>query len=808
MKISYNWLKQFLRVDWDAEKTGELLTDLGLEVEGIEVVESIKGSLKGIVVGEVLTCIQHPNADRLKITTVAIGGESILQIVCGAPNVAAGQKVPVAKIGTLLYDDKGESFKIKKGKIRGEESHGMICAEDELGLGQSHDGIMVLDSGLKVGTPCAEVFEIESDEVFEIGLTPNRADAMSHYGVARDLRAGMIQQGTQLELLSPSVGDFHVDTRSLRIDVEVEDKDLAPRYCGITISGIKVNESPSWLQNRLKAIGLTPKNNIIDATNYVLHDLGQPLHAFDASKIKGNKIVVKTLDAGTKFTTLDNVERVVHQDDIMICDGESNPLCIAGVFGGIDSGVTENTTKIFLESAYFNPVSIRKTAKRHALNTDASFRFERGIDPNFTEYALKRAALLIVEIAGGKKSSDVSDFYPEKIEDFEVRLSYERLNRLIGDEIPKEIVKNIIASLDIKLNSETDGGLGLIVPSYRVDVQREVDVIEEILRVYGYNNIKYSHKLNSSISFDDFDGVKIENIISTQLISQGFNETMSNSLTKASYISMSENLNSDHDVAMLNPLSSDLGVLRQSLIFSGLESISYNINRRNSSIKIFESGKTYHKYETGYTEQKHLTLFVSGKRTKDSWITASNPSDFFYLKGVVSTVFAKLGITKVKTSPTKNDVFSEGITVSLGKIKLVDIGVVKKSILKEFGIKQEVLFADFNFDNLLKVAGRKNFNVKELAKYPEVKRDLALLLDDKVTFAEIFAIANQTEKSLLKSVDLFDVYQGDKLPKDKKSYAVSFVLQDENKTLNDKQIDKVMQKMQQSLEKNLGAALR
>jgi phenylalanyl-tRNA synthetase beta chain len=808
MKISYNWLKQFLRVDWDAEKTGELLTDLGLEVEGIEVVESIKGSLKGIVVGEVLTCIQHPNADRLKITTVAIGGESILQIVCGAPNVAAGQKVPVATIGTLLYDDKGESFKIKKGKIRGEESHGMICAEDELGLGQSHDGIMVLDSGLKVGTPCAEVFEIESDEVFEIGLTPNRADAMSHYGVARDLRAGMIQQGTQLELLSPSVGDFHVDTRSLRIDVEVEDKDLAPRYCGITISGIKVNESPSWLQNRLKAIGLTPKNNIIDATNYVLHDLGQPLHAFDASKIKGNKIVVKTLDAGTKFTTLDNVERVLHQDDIMICDGESNPLCIAGVFGGIDSGVTENTTKIFLESAYFNPVSIRKTAKRHALNTDASFRFERGIDPNFTEYALKRAALLIVEIAGGKKSSDVSDFYPEKIEDFEVRLSYERLNRLIGDEIPKEIVKNIIASLDIKLNSETDGGLGLIVPSYRVDVQREVDVIEEILRVYGYNNIKYSHKLNSSISFDDFDGVKIENIISTQLISQGFNETMSNSLTKASYISMSENLNSDHDVAMLNPLSSDLGVLRQSLIFSGLESISYNINRRNSSIKIFESGKTYHKYETGYTEQKHLTLFVSGKRTKDSWITASNPSDFFYLKGVVSTVFAKLGITKVKTSPTKNDVFSEGITVSLGKIKLVDIGVVKKSILKEFGIKQEVLFADFNFDNLLKVAGRKNFNVKELAKYPEVKRDLALLLDDKVTFAEIFAIANQTEKSLLKSVDLFDVYQGDKLPKDKKSYAVSFVLQDENKTLNDKQIDKVMQKMQQSLEKNLGAALR
>ena len=437
MKISYNWLKQFLKVDWDAEKTGELLTDLGLEVEGIETVESIKGSLKGIVVGEVLTCEQHPNADRLRVTTVNIGGDAPVQIVCGAPNVAAGQKVPVATIGTLLYDDKGESFKIKKGKIRGEESFGMICAEDELGLGKSHDGIMVLDADLKVGTPCAEVFKIESDEVFEIGLTPNRADAMSHYGVARDLRAGMIQQGIQLELISPSVSDFHVDTRSLRIDVEVEDKNLAPRYSGITISGIKVDDSPEWLQNRLKSIGLTPKNNIVDITNYVLHELGQPLHAFDASKIKGDKILVKTLPQGTKFTTLDEIERELHQDDIMICDGESNPMCIAGVFGGIDSGVTESTTSIFLESAYFNPVSIRKSAKRHALNTDASFRFERGIDPNFVEYALKRAALLIVEIAGGKKSSDVLDFYPEKIEDFQVFISYERLNRLIGDEIPK-----------------------------------------------------------------------------------------------------------------------------------------------------------------------------------------------------------------------------------------------------------------------------------------------------------------------------------------------------------------------------------
>lgn len=808
MKISYNWLKQFLKVDWDAEKTGELLTDLGLEVEGIETVESIKGSLKGIVVGEVLTCEQHPNADRLKVTTVNIGGDAPVQIVCGAPNVATGQKVPVATIDTLLYDDKGESFKIKKGKIRGEESFGMICAEDELGLGQSHDGIMVLDADLKVGMPCAEVFKIESDEVFEIGLTPNRADAMSHYGVARDLRAGMIQQGIQLELISPSVSDFHVDTRSLRIDVEVADKNLAPRYSGITISGIKVDDSPEWLQNRLKSIGLTPKNNIVDITNYVLHELGQPLHAFDASKIKGDKILVKTLPQGTKFTTLDEVERELHQDDIMICDGESNPMCIAGVFGGIDSGVTESTTSIFLESAYFNPVSIRKSAKRHALNTDASFRFERGIDPNFVEYALKRAALLIVEIAGGKKSSDVLDFYPEKIEDFQVFISYERLNRLIGDEIPKDTIKNILASLEIKLNSETEGGLGLTIPSYRVDVQREADVIEEILRVYGYNNIQFSHKLNTSISYDDFDGVKIENTVASQLTAQGFNETMANSLTKASYLELTENLNSDHDVAMLNPLSSDLGVMRQSLLFSGLESVAYNINRKNNSLKFYEFGKTYHKYESGYSEQKHLSLFVSGNRTKDSWSTGNKTSDFFYLKGIVTATLNRLGITKLKTTPIKNDIFSEGIAFGLGKIKLVEFGVVKKSILKKFGIKQEVLFADFSFENVLKVASRKGFKVIDMPKYPSVKRDLALLLDDDVKFADIYNTAFQSEKKILKEVDLFDVYQGDKLPKGKKSYAVSFVLQDTEKTLNDKQIDKTMQKMQQSLEKNLQAELR
>ncbi|MFT5791209.1 MAG: phenylalanyl-tRNA synthetase beta chain [Candidatus Azotimanducaceae bacterium] len=808
MKISYNWLKQFLKIDWEAEQTAELLTDLGLEVEGIETVESIKGSLKGIVVGEVLTCIQHPNADRLKVTTINIGGDLPLQIVCGAPNVAAGQKVPVATIGTVLYDGKGDSFKIKKGKIRGEESHGMICAEDELGLGKGHDGIMVLEGSLKVGTPCAEVFNIESDQVFEIGLTPNRADAMSHYGVARDLRAGMIQQGKQLELIFPSVSDFHVDERKLRIDIDIENTELVPRYCGITISDIEVKDSPEWLQNRLKAIGLKPVNNVVDATNYVLHELGQPLHAFDASKIRGNKIVVKTLETGTKFITLDGVERSLHEDDIMICDGESNPLCIGGVFGGINSGVTESTSSIFLEAAYFNPVAIRKTAKRHALNTDASFRFERGIDPNFTEYALKRAALLIVEIAGGKKSSDILDFYPNKIEDFQVFISYERMNRLIGDEIPKETIKNIIGSLDIKLNSETEGGLGLTVPSYRVDVQREVDVIEEILRVYGYNNVKYSHKLNTSISFDDFDGVKIENIIANQLASQGFNETMANSLTKASYISLTDNLNSDNDVEILNPLSSDLGVMRQSLLFSGLESVSYNINRKKSSLKLFEFGKSYHQFESGRSEQKHLTLFVTGNRTVDSWASEKKTSDFFYMKGVITTLLQRVGIHKLKTSPTKNDVFSEGITLSLGKIKLVDFGVVNISILKEFSIKQEVIYADFNWDAILKVTNRKGFKVDSLPKYPSVKRDLALLLDNATTFSEVYTTAFQSERSLLKEVDLFDVYQGDKLPEGKKSYAVSFILQDESKTLNEKQIDKVMQKMQQSFEQNLNAVLR
>ena len=808
MKISYNWLKQFLQVDWEENKTSELLTDLGLEVEGIETKESIKGSLEGILVGEVLTCDQHPNADRLKITTVDLGTGDPVQIVCGAPNVAAGQKVPVATIGTTLYDDKGVGFKIKKGKIRGEESHGMICAEDELGLGTGHDGILILDKKLKVGTPAAEVFNIETDQVFEIGLTPNRADAMSHYGVARDFRAGLIQHGINLELITPSVSDFHVEQRRLRIDIEVENKDLAPRYCGISIVDVEVKDSPEWIQNRLKSIGITPKNNIVDITNYVLHELGQPLHAFDASKIKGNKVIVKTLAQGTKFTTLDEVERELHSEDIMICDSESNPLCIAGVFGGINSGVSEKTTSIFLESAYFNPVSIRKTAKRHALNTDASFRFERGIDINFTKYALKRAAILIKEFANGKIASDVIDFYPEKIEDFQVFLSYESAFRLIGQEIDKETIKNILASLEIKISSETEGGLGLTIPSYRVDVQREADIIEEILRVYGYNNIKFSHKLNTSISFDSNKDISLENIIANQLTTLGFNETMANSLTKEEYSSFSENLKSEFNVTMLNPLSNDLKVMRQSLLFSGLESISYNLNRKNNSLKLYEFGKTYHKYEKGYQEDKHLTIFVSGARTKDSWTSLTQNSEFFYLKGIVMSILERIGVTNIKTSPVKTDVFSEGIVLSLGKNKLVEFGVIKKKILKEFGIKQEVLFADFDWTSILSISGKKKIKVSMLPKFPSVKRDLALLLDEKITFKEIYDLAFQSERNLLKDVGLFDVYEGDKLPEGKKSYAVSFVLQDNNKTLEDRQIDKIMQKLQQSFEKNLGAVLR
>ena len=808
MKISYSWLKQFLQLEWEATKVGALLTDLGLEVEGIETKESVKGSLNGVVVGKVISCTQHPNADRLKITKVDLGDDSPVQIICGAPNVAVGQKVPVATIGTVLYDANGDGFKIKKGKIRGEESHGMICAEDELGLGSDHNGIMVLGSKIEVGTPAAEVFNIETDHVFEIGLTPNRADAMSHFGVARDLRAGLIQHGMNLELISPSVSDFHVNERKLRVEVEVENKEHAIRYCGISITDVEIKEAPKWIQNRLKAIGITPKNNVVDITNYVMHELGQPLHAFDAKHIKGNKIVVKTLASGTKFTTLDEVERELHEDDIMICDAESNPLCIAGVFGGIGSSITDTTASIFLESAYFNPVYVRKTAKRHALSTDASFRFERGVDIKLTKYALKRAALLIETYSEGKISSDIMDFYSQKAEDSQVFISYNNAYRLIGQEIDKDVIKNILASLEIKINSETEGGLGLTIPSYRVDVQREADIIEEILRVYGYNNINFSHKLNTSISFDSNTHVKVENSIADQLTSLGFHETMSNSLTKEAYTSLSESLSSDHNVEMINPLSNDLKVMRQSMLFGGLETISYNINRKNNSLKLFEFGKTYHSYDNEFQEQKHLSLLVSGNRHRESWSIHHKTSDFFYLKGIVTTIFDRLGLSNLKITPTKSAIFLEGITLSLGKHQLVDLGVVNTKITRECSIKQEVLYADFNWDKILSLKGKKKVSVSELPKFPSVKRDLALLLDKNVTFKEIYNLSFQSERKLLKEVDLFDVYQGENLPEGKKSYAVSFVLQDEHKTLADKQIDKIMQKLQHTFEKNLQAVLR
>lgn len=808
MKISYNWLKQFIKIDWDAEKTGELLTDLGLEVEGIDTFESIKGGLNGIVVGHVLECSQHENADKLKVTRVDLGDEAPVQIVCGAPNVAKGQKVAVATIGTKLYTLEGETFTIKKGKIRGEESFGMICAEDELGLGQSHEGIIVLDSDLQPGTPLAEVYNIENDQVFEIGLTPNRADAMSHWGTARDLKAGLQQQGTSLELISPSVSSFNVENRLHKIDIEVKNYDLAPRYCGVSITGVTVKESPDWLKNRLKAIGLTPKNNVVDITNYVMHELGQPLHAFDAASISTGKIEVKTLTEGTKFTTLDNVERKLSAEDLMICDGDT-PLCIAGVLGGANSGVSEETTQIFLESAYFNPVSIRKTAKRHALNTDASFRFERGIDPNTTEYVLKRATLLIQELAGGLVTSDIADLYPKKIEDFQVFLSFENTTKLIGEEISKEAIKSILSSLDIKINNVTETGLGLTIPAFRNDVQREADVIEEILRVYGYNNIGFSSKLNASIAgVNKIEDYKIQNTIAEQLVGQGFSEIMANSLTTPKYIELVNELNENENVDILNPLSTDLSVMRQSLLFSGLEAISYNINRRNSDLKLFEFGKTYHKIEDSNIENKHLSLFVTGNQHSESWQAPQQKSSFFFLKAIVERIFERIGVRNLQTNPTASSVFSEGISLDQGKKIFVELGVVNPAIAKSFGISQSVLFADFNWGEIISTLKSKNIKINEISKFQAARRDFALLLNDTVTYKQIHDLALKQEKKLLKEVSLFDVYQGKNLPEGKKSYAVSFKLHDQNKTLTDKQIDKIMNKLQLSFEKELGAELR
>lgn len=807
MKVSYNWIKQFINVPEALEEHTALLTSLGLEVEGVEKFESVKGGLEGIVVGHVESCEQHTNADKLQVTRVNIGTETV-QIVCGAPNIAAGQKVPVATIGTTLYDDKGEAWKIKKGKIRGEESHGMICAEDELGLGTSHAGIMVLDENLKVGTLLKDVWSIENDLVIEIGLTPNRSDAMSHMGVARDLRAGLAVKADAIEFITPSVSSFHVDNRSGRVDIEVENLELAPRYCGVSLTGIKIKESPEWIKNRLKAIGLVPKNNVVDVTNYVMHELGQPLHAFDLNKIAGNKIIVKTLAKDTPFTTLDGVEHLLHEEDLMICDTEK-PLCIAGVYGGENSGVTEGTTSIFLESAYFNPVSVRKTAKRHSFNTDASFRFERGIDPNITEYALKRAALLIQETAGGEISSDITDVYPQKIEDQQVFLPFQKVDSLIGQEIPREEIKSILRTLDINVNNVTESGLGLTIPAYRNDVTRPADVIEEILRVYGYDRIEGSSKLNATIATSSrLENNRLQNIVAQQLVGQGFIEMMANSLTSEKNHTLTDHILPKNEVRMLNPLSSDLAVMRQSLIYGGLEAVAHNLNRRQENLRLFEFGSSYHQYqERQFTENKHLSIITAGNTGDQHWNSASQPADFFYLKGAVIAVLKRLGINTVNEKPTKLDFLSEGIALSSGA-KIADLGVVKKKVAKHFGVEVTVHFANIYWGEILKLVSKKHIPVTQIPKFPEVSRDFALLVDHAVSFKELREIALNSEKKLLKSVQLFDVYEGSKLPKGKKSYALNFTLQDTSKTLTDKQIDKTMNKIQQQLEDQAGAVLR
>jgi len=809
MKISYNWLKQFVNTDWDSQRTSELLTDLGLEVEGIQTFETIKGGLKGVVVGHVLSCEKHENADKLQVTLVDIGAKEPIQIVCGAANIAKGLKVPVATVGTTLYDKEEAPWAIKKGKIRGVESLGMICGEDELGLGTDQTGIMVLDEALIPGTNCATIFEVTSDEIFEIGLTPNRADAMSHFGVARDLKAGLKQQNINKELITPSTSTFNIDNRSLKIDVDVLNNELAPRYCGITLSGITVKLSPLWLQNRLQSIGVTPKNNIVDATNYVLHELGQPLHAFDADKIEGGKIIVQTATKGTKFTTLDGVERILHEEDLMICDAEK-PMCIAGVFGGSLSGVSEKTTAIFLESAYFDPIAIRKAAKRHGLNTDASFRFERGIDINNVEYCLKRAAVLIKEIAGGEITSPIVDLYPNKKEDFEVFLAFKKIHELIGEEIPQDTIKSILTSLDIKVKNVTEAGMGLSVPSYRVDVYRQVDVIEEILRVYGYNNIAFSGKLNASISkTSQFEDHKIQNVIGDLLVASGYFEILTNSLTAPDYNDLlAGDLKDRKAIKIINPLSGDLSILRTASIFSSLEIAAYNINRKKSSLKLFEFGKTYHSTKKTNVEDKYLSLLLSGTLTEASWVSQTMNAGFFHLKSLVETLLTRLGIENCASKPDETGLFTEGLTLAKGPMELVSFGSVKGSILKAFDIKQEVFFAHFNWDVVLRILNKKKISFQEISKFPEVKRDFALLLDKEITFKQVFDTASKTERKLLTDITLFDVYEGEKLPENKKSYAVGFTLQDPNATLKEKQIEKIMKKLQASFERDLSAVLR
>ena len=820
MNISYNWLKDYLDFDLQPDEVAAALTSIGLETGGVEEVQTIKGGLEGLVIGEVLTCEEHPNSDHLHITTVNVGGAEPLQIVCGAPNVAAGQKVVVAVNGTKLYDG-DECFTIKRSKIRGVESNGMICAEDEIGIGTDHAGIIVLSADAVVGTSAKEYYNVKSDYVLEVDITPNRVDATSHFGVARDLAAYLKQNGKPANLKRPSVDAFKIDDEVPAIEVVVENKEACLRYSGITIKNVTVKESPEWLQNRLKVIGLRPINNVVDITNYILHGVGQPLHSFDADKIKGNKVVVRSATEGAKFVTLDGVERTLTDRDLMICNVEE-PMCIAGVFGGLDSGVTEQTKNVFLESATFHPTWIRKTARRFGLNTDASFRYERGLDPNQTVEVMKRAALLIQEVAGGTITGAIQDIYPVPVAPYRVELTYDKVNTLIGKVIPVETVKSILESLEMKIVSETAEGLVIDVPVYRIDVQRDVDVIEDILRIYGYNNVEFSDNVKSNLSYQTPTdrSYKLQNLISEQLCGCGFNEILNNSLTRSAYYDNLSTYPVSHCVMLMNPLSADLNCMRQTLLFGGLESVEHNAKRKNGNIRFFEFGNCYdynidHKKEdetlAEFSEDYRLGLWVSGSRVDNNWAHPNEKSSVYELKAYVENILVRLGVNlqKVIFGNLANDIYSAGlsITTSSGR-QLGTMGIVSPKICKELDIETDVYYAELSWTLLMKEIKKSKVTFSEISKFPAVKRDLALLLEKNVQFAEIEKIATESERKLLKDVALFDVYEGKNLPAGKKSYAVSFYLQDEGKTLNDKQIDAIMKKIQTNLEQKLGAQLR
>lgn len=820
MNISYNWLKEYLQFDLSPQETADALTSIGLETGSVEEIQTIKGGLEGLIIGEVVTCVSHPNSDHLHLTTVDIGnGNEPLRIVCGAPNVAAGQKVVVATIGTKLYSG-DDPFTIKRSKIRGEESFGMICAEDEIGIGTSHDGIIVLPADAKVGTPAKEYYNIKSDYVLEVDITPNRIDAASHFGVARDLAAWMEQTGKPYKLTKPSVEGFSIDREEGGIEVIVENREASPRYSGLTIRGVTVKESPDWLKNKLLLIGLRPINNIVDITNFVLHETGHPMHAFDAGYITGDEVVVRTLPDKAKFITLDEEERELSENDLMICNAEEG-MCIAGVFGGLKSGVTEETTDIFLESAYFNPTWVRKTARRHGLNTDSSFRFERGADPENTVYVLKRAAMLVKELAGGTIEGEIRDIYPVPVEKAEVILTYDKTNKLIGKEIPKETIKSILHSLEIEIAKETDTELTLRIPTYRVDVTRDVDVIEDILRIYGYNNVEISDSLKANLStqMPADRKQKLQTLISEQLTANGFNEILNNSLTKKGYYDSFETYPAANCVPLVNPLSNDLNVMRQTLLFGGLESIAYNRNRKHGDLRFYEFGNCYffdaakksdEKILAPYSEEFHIGLWICGKRTQKNWAAEVEQSSVFELKAHVENILRRMGISthQVFFETEPNELLSVGMTVKTHKRIIGFFGIVSPTICKKFDIDTELFFAEMNWDLLMKESEKQSVRFSEISRFPAVSRDLALLIDKNVTFDQIREIAVKSEKKLLKQLSLFDVYEGKNLPEGKKSYAVNFLLQDEEKTLNDKQIDNVMQRIQKSLENELGAQLR